>query len=79
MHACSLHVCNHALLHLLFIVAYPRGSVMVLCACNFVQIKPIYRHGCVIRSAMLYFKAPEWFPTCRHIASHSYMSSYMAF
>jgi hypothetical protein len=39
MHACSLHICNHALLHLLFIVIYSRGSVMVLCTNNVIQIK----------------------------------------
>jgi hypothetical protein len=39
MHACLLHVCNHALLHLLFIAIYSRGSVMVLCTDNVIQTK----------------------------------------
>jgi hypothetical protein len=39
MHACSLHVCNDVLHHLLFIVIYSRGSVMILCASNVVQTK----------------------------------------
>jgi hypothetical protein len=39
MHACLLHIYDHALPYLLFIVVYPRGSVMALCTCNFVQIK----------------------------------------
>jgi hypothetical protein len=30
MHACSLHTCDHALLHLLLIVIYPRGLVMTM-------------------------------------------------
>jgi hypothetical protein len=29
--------------------------------------------------SVLCFKAPEWFSICRQIASHSYMSLYMAF
>jgi hypothetical protein len=39
MHACLLHIYNHALLHLLFIVIYHEGSVKASCMCNFILIK----------------------------------------
>jgi hypothetical protein len=39
MHACLLHVYDHVLLHLLFIVIYHGGSVMASCTCNLIQIK----------------------------------------
>jgi hypothetical protein len=55
MHACLLHIYDHAFLHLLFIVIYPRGSVMALCTCNFIQVMTEFRHAYVIRSAMFCF------------------------
>jgi hypothetical protein len=45
MHACLLHVYDHALLHLLFIVIYHGGSVMVSCTCNFIQTKTDFRYA----------------------------------
>jgi hypothetical protein len=55
MHACLLHIYDHALLHLLFIDNYHGGSVMALCTCNFIQIKTDFRHAHVTRSAIFYF------------------------
>jgi hypothetical protein len=81
MHACLLHIYDHALLHLSFIVIYTRGSVMTFVYVQFYPIKrSIYRHAYIIRSAMffLHFKAPEWFLVCWQIASYSYMSSHLA-
>jgi hypothetical protein len=81
MHACLLHIYDHALLLLSFIVIYARGSVMVLRVHGFcTNRRSIYRHAYIIRSAMffLHFKAPEWFLVCWQIASYSYMSSHLA-
>jgi hypothetical protein len=80
MHACLLHVYDHALLHLLFNVIYARGSVMVLCTCNFIQIE-IDLSSCLCHLFGYFhshFKALEWFPVCWQIASYSYMSSHLA-
>jgi hypothetical protein len=55
MHACLLHVYDHALLHLLFIVIYHGASVMASRMCNLIQIKTDFRHAYIICSAMLRF------------------------
>jgi hypothetical protein len=70
------------LLHSLFIVIFSRGSVTVLCACNFIQNKDrfiVMLASSVRLCSVSRFKAPEWFLICWQIAFHSYMSSYMAF
>jgi hypothetical protein len=67
MHACLLHIYDHALLHLLFIVIYPRGSVMALCTCNFVQDKDrsfVMLASSVRLCSVLCFEAPEWCLVC---------------
>jgi hypothetical protein len=55
MHACLLHIYDHALLHLSFIVIYHGGLVMASCTCNLIQIKTDFRHAYIICSAMLRF------------------------
>jgi hypothetical protein len=81
MHACLLHIYDHALLHLLFIVIYHGGSVMALCTCNFIQIKTdffVMLMSSVRLCSVLHFEAPEWFLVYWQIASCSYMSSHLA-
>jgi hypothetical protein len=81
MHACLLHVYDHALLHLLSIVIYHGGSVMASCTCNFIQTKTdffVMLTSSVWLCCVLHFEAPEWFLVCWQIALYSYMSSHLA-
>jgi hypothetical protein len=55
---------------------------MASCTCNFVQVKTDFS-SCLRHSfgyvLFLHFEASDWFLVCWKIASHSYMSSHMAF
>jgi hypothetical protein len=81
MHACLSHIYNHALLYLLFIVIYPRGSVMAFVHVQFCSNKDrsfVMLTLSVRLCSVLHFEAPEWFLVCWQIDSCSYMSSHMA-
>jgi hypothetical protein len=81
MHACLLHIYDHALLHLFYCYLSPRigYSFVHVHFCpnedrSIVMLASSFRLCFVLR-----FEAPEWFLVCWQIASHSYMSSHMAF
>jgi hypothetical protein len=82
MHACLLHICNHALLHfIVYCYLFSKiGHGFVHGQCHLDKDRSIVMHTSSIRlCSVLRFKAPEWFLICWQIASCSYMSSYMAF
>jgi hypothetical protein len=80
MHACLLHVYDHALFVIYCYLSSRIGHGFV-----HVRFCPNRDRSIVMLTSpirlylVLHFKVPEWLLVCWQIASHSYMSSHMAF
>jgi hypothetical protein len=55
MHACSLHICNHALLHLRLLLFILEDGLWSRARAMLFKQRLIYRHACVINLAMFCF------------------------
>jgi hypothetical protein len=82
MHACLLHIYNHALLYLSCLLFILEDRSWLCARAIFVKSKDrsfVTLTSSVRLCSVLHFEAPKWFLVCWQIASYSYMSSHMAF
>jgi hypothetical protein len=80
MHAILLHIYDHALLYLRFIVILEDRSWLCARAIFLSKDRSFVMLTSSVRlCSILHSEAPEWFLVCWQIAPYSYMSSYMAF